>query len=587
MSPVLRSAFLTVFAYFAVAANAAVVRGSVSNTEGVRLTGKVVTAYDASGVLRGTTTTDVSGNYALPLPAGSYRVLAYDNDGTYATAFHANADSFESSPFVQLGSADVVANFVLPLGGRVTGMVIADGAPLSGAVVEAYNLSGTRRGSTTTNASGQYSIVLPAGEYKMYAYGALGVFAGEFGGNVRAFADAPVTRVNPPAATPLSFELERAARVDGSVIDADTRAALPGRIVYVYTAAGALVTTTTTDTAGSFAVNLGPGQYRFVAGDPLRIYAPAFYDGSRSFENADVVTLSAAELRPNLTIAAMRGAVISGTVNGGAGLAVAAYNADGSLHASTVVDGAGAYAMVVAPGEYRVAAYDPAGVYATQFYQAATSFLAARPVAILAGQTLSSISFAAVRAGRFTGTVRDASTLQPLGGMTVAAYDAAGALTGEATTASNGTFTMPVAPAQYRLIVFDPRLDYATAYAGGASSYEATVPLTIVADATNTVDFAMSRGVRVTGVVRDPSNFGIDGVEVFALDASGRRVAGTTTSAGAFTFVVVAGSWEVMAIDPAHRYAPSARTPVTVGSTPPAPFTIRMTPLTRRRTVRS
>lgn len=589
MSPTSRATLLSLLlCLLATAANAAIVRGTVTSAAGgSALSGMTVSAYDASGALRGTTTTDASGQYTLTLPAGSYRVLAYDNSGTYATVFYGNAESFETSAFVQATeTAIVTANFALPRGGTVGGVVLASGAPLANAIVEAYNLSGTRRAFTTTNASGQYSLVLPAGDYKIFAYDANGVFAGEFAGNVRAFSDAAPVRVNPPASTDASFVLERAARVTGSVVDADTRAPLAGKLVYAYTAAGSLVATTTTDASGAFRFHIGPGQYRFVAGDPERLYAPAFYATSGSFEQSDVVTLAAGEQRSNVTLAATRGAVVSGRISGGAGLLVAAYNVDGTLHTTARANEAGEYALVVAPGEYKLALIDPAGVYATLFYPSTTSFFAAAEIAILAGQTLQAIDFTAARAGRFTGTVRDANTLQPLGGMTVAAYDATGALVAQTTTAANGTYTLAVAPGQYRVVAFDTRLDYATSYAGGAPSYEATVPLTIAADATNTADFTMRRGTRVTGYVVDPNGAGIENAEVFALDASGNRVAGARTSGGAFTFVVAPGTYNVIAIDPSHRFTRSGSMPLVVGSTSPAPVTIVLAPTVRRRSVR-
>lgn len=570
-------------------AAAATVRGVVTSAAGgARLSGSVVAAYDAAGAPPASATTDASGQYFLTLPAGSYRLLAYDPEGTYATVFYGNAESFETTSFVQVvDGSPVDANFTLPRGGTLSGWVSASNAPLAGAVVEAYNLSGTRRGFTTTNASGQYSLVLPAGDYKLFAYDANDFFAGEFAVNVRAFADAALVPVDPPAATTRSFILERAARVSGTVVDAQTRAPLTGKLVYAYTAGGSLVATTATDFSGAFRFSLGPGPYRFVAGDPGRVYAPSFYGGSRSFERSDMVTVVSGEQRPGVTLAAERGAIVSGRVNAAATVVVAAYNLDGTQHTSTTSD-AGLYTLVVAPGDYKLAVLDPTGTYATQFYAGMTTFAGATELTILVGQTLTGIDFTPPRAGRFTGTILDAATLQPLGGMTIAAYDAAGVLVAHTTSASNGTYTLAITPGQFRLLVFDTRLEYATAYAAGATSYEATVPLSVEANGVQSVGFVMRHGVRVTGTVADESGAGIDGAEVFALDEAGNRVAGATTSGGAFTLVVPPGTYNFAVIDPRHRYATSwTATPVAVGSTPPAPLTFTMTAVTRRRAVRS
>ena len=576
----------------AVPAEAAVVRGLVTTGNNIALSGKTAEAWRLDGpnwVRQAFATSDAAGAYTLAnLPAGSYRVLAYDNAGEYATSFYTNAESFDVTPVISLEvTSQVTADFVLPVGAILSGAVTTNAGPLAGAIVEAYNLSGTRRGTATTNASGQYSIVLPTGEYKIFVYDPNGFWAGEFGGNVRAFADAGVVRMNAPSGLTLPFALDQAARASGRVVDADTAAPLAGKTVYLYTAPGSLVTTATTATDGSFGFNVGPGSYRFVAGDPSHVYAPVFYAASRSFANSDVVTLAAGEQRPNLTLAAQRGAIISGRIIGAGGLVVAAYNLDGTAHTSTAASATGEYSLVVAPGEYKVAVFDPSASYATQFYPQTTSFVAAESLGVLAGQTLTAIDFTAARAGRFAGVVREAGTLIPLAGKTVAVYDAAGALVAQTTTASNGTYILPVAPAQYRVLVYDAGLTFATAYAGGATSYEATVPLTVTADATNTLDFTMSRGVHVTGFVRDAAGLGVDGTDVFALDASGNRAAGAPTRDGAFTLVVVPGTYTLVSIDPLRRYARSAGIPITVGSSSPPSVTITVTSPVRRRTVRA
>jgi large repetitive protein len=570
----------------AAAAQAATVHGTVSSESGGRLASKVVAAYDTSGNLRGTATTTATGEYFLDVPAGSYRLLAYDNEGVYATAFYAGADSFESTPIVQVtSSVAFTANFVLPLGGTARGVVLTPNGPLAGAIVEAYNLSGTRRGFTTTNAGGEYSLVLPAGAFKLIAYDANGVFAGEFHDDARAFADAVPVSIMPQGVQAISFALERAARVTGTISDAATNIRLGGMLVYAYTAAGALVAQTQSDPSGTFRFNLGPGQYRFLAADPDLVFAPAFYATSSSFERSDVVTLTAGQERNDLRLVSARGAVISGHVTGPANAIVAAYNLDGTLHNSTTLDASGQYRFVVAPGVYKLAVIDPAGVYATEFYPDVTHFGAAREVRMGASQPFNFVNFTPARAGRFAGTVRDVATQAPLSGMTVAAYDATGALIGQTTTAANGTYSLPLAPGAYRLLVFDTRLNYAAGYANGATSFETTALVNVAADATVTADLGMRRGTRVTGTVT-ANGVPVDGAEVFALDAAGNRVAGAMVRAGAFTIVVAPGTYRFQVIDPRSRYFPSEAITVAVGSQSPAPIAFTVTPGRKHRAAR-
>ncbi len=566
-------------------ADAAVVRGTVT-APGGSLPGAVVSAYDVTGFLR-ETTTNASGQYMLTLPEGPYRLLAYDASGVYATAFYGGADSYDSTVWLQVvDGSSVTTDFALAAGGKVAGTVSESRGPLRSAVVEAYNLSGTRRGFAKVNALGEYTLVLPAGDYKIFAYDENKFFAGEFYSNVRVFADAPSVRVTPPGATGITLTLEKAGHATVTVVDAVTRVPLGEQTVYAYTAAGALIATGKTEN-GSYRFTLAPGQYRFVSGDPNRVYGPSFYASGRSFEASEVVTLAAGDERP-LTLAAERGAVFTGhVVDVTARLDVAAYNLDGTLHNRTTTNDAGRYDLVVAPGQYKLAVLDPAGAYATQFYSGRMTFVTAAEITAVAGQTLTALDFRPLRAGRFTGVVRNGGTQQALGGVTVAAYDSSAAFVTETTTAPNGTYTLAIAPGTYRLAAFDTRLEFATAYAAGASSYEASVPRTVAADEAIIVDFAMSRGVRVTGTVNQQNGAPIDGVEVFALDASGNRVAGATSINGAFTMVVLPGTYTFTTLDARRRFAPRWIPSVTVGSTSPAPLTFTLTAVVRRRTARS
>lgn len=588
MSPKLRATLASLLlCLLAASATAATVHGTVSSAvTNLRLEGKVVAAYDASGTLRGSATTDIGGSYILTLPAGSYRLLAYDPLGTYATVYYNNAESFDTSEFVDL-TVDRTVNFLLPEGGRVIGVVEVGSGRLSGAVVEAYNLSGTRRGFTVTNALGEYSIVLPAGDFKLVAYDETGLYASEFYVESRTFSQATPVRVTPAATRAnVSFTLETGARLSGTVLDAATQAPLPGMLVYAYTSAGVLVATTTTDANGAYRFSLAAGQYRFVAADPARVYGPVFYETGRSFEQALVVTLLAAQQRGGVNLSLQRGAVFTGHAL--PNVTIAAYNVDGTLHNSVTTDASGNYTLVVAPGKYKLAALDPAGTYAAQFHSGAVDFGTATQYVVLGGQTLNAIDFAPVRAGRINGTVRAASNGVPLSGMTVQAYNVLGALVAETTTATTGTYSLAVAPGQYRVLAFDARLEYATAYAGGASSFDTTFPVTVNADAAVTADLAMQRGIRVSGEVRSTFGAPIDRVDVFALDPNGNRVAAATTGAnGAFTIALPAGTYTFFVSDPQHRYA--ARhfaTPVLVqqGNVPALQFTL-MTP-SRRRAVR-
>ena len=567
-------AVLLFSAVLTLSAAAAIVSGTVSGSGGVRLAGKVVEAYGLDGILRGTASTDSAGAYMLSLPAGEYRLLAYDPQGTYATEFYPAAESFEQSARVSVREGSPVQiHFTLPLGGTIAGTVTAANAPLATAVVEVYNLSGSRRGFTRTNAAGEFSLVVPAGDYKLFAYDANDVYAGEFHANARTFVEALSVRMVVGNMQTVSFALDRAAHVSGSVLDAATRLGIPGMIVYAYTPDGKLVATRTTDAQGHFRFTLQGGQYRFVAGDPARLYGPSFWNEARSFARADILTLSSGIDRRDLHLLAERAAIIRGRVTT-LGSEVVAYNLDGTVHAQATAGSFGEYTLVVAPGQYKLAAVSTAAT-ATEFYRDTPDFHAAQVITVLGGQTLSNIDFDPPRAGRFTGTVRDAVTQQPLPGMTVAAYDAAGVRVAETTTRADGTYTLLAAPGEYRVVAFDTRLEYATSYA--------PAPRAIAVDATETIDFTMRRGTRVSGTVALANGSGIDGAEVLAFDLSGNLAGGATTEDGAFTIVVVPGTYTFVA---RTRFTSATLGPIDVGSVSPAPLSFVLEGSARRRASR-
>jgi len=585
MRLLLRALFAAAVLGAAIAANAALVTGTVTAaSNGVPLAGKIVAAYDASGTLRASATTDGTGLYVIHLDPGAYRLLAYDPTGQYATTFDANAESFENSPLRTIPASGSLISFALVRGGSITGDVRnTNGSALPGMIVEAYNLSGTRRGFTTTNASGDYSLVLPPGEYKIVAYDATGFHAQAFFPSARSFADATPVRVDEGVSTDVGLVLGVAARVSGSVIDATTQAPLASMLVYAFTSAGARVAVTSTDAAGQFRFALPAGDYRFVAADAAGNYATAYYDGSHSFATSRVIVVSAGEQRSDIHIALTRGVRIRGRVNA-PNLVVAAYNLDGTLHAMTTSDAAGAYTLVVAPGDYRIAVSDFSGVYATRFYGGGSDFRFAQTLHVISD--LVNIDVTLPRGGRVSGTVRTDSG-QPLHGITVAAYDVAGMIAGSATTGADGRYSMVVAAGTYRVLAFDPQLVYATSFVGGATSYEATAPVVVETDAALTIDFTMRWGVRVSGTVSTDKGTPLTGVEIFALDSNGNRAAAAESVNGAFAIVVPAGTYRFIAIDPFRRYVsaePTAPIVISEGQIPPS-IALTLRTMARRRAV--
>ncbi len=595
------SSTLLIAVFFgAFAAEAQTIGGRVhASADGSLLPSMVVAAYTTSGVLQANTTTDVNGRYDMALPAGQYRMLAYDPAGKYATEFANDAPSFEESLLIAVAASQaVVLDFALPAGFTVSGTATTSGGPRPGLTVTAYNLSGTRRGFTAVSANGLYSMVLPAGSYKLVAYDDAGAFAPAFYRDRTSFAEAePVVVGN---GTPqANFFLQLGARIFGLVTDS-TGAPVENASVYAYTAAGKFVTFVTTGVSGSFTMTLQPGSYRFVAIDNTFRFAAAFYGDATSFEQSPAVTVSAGQIRSGLTFHFDRGGLIAGSVvdatngNGIAGITVAAYNSDGTERTFVTTDAKGHYVILLPPGTFRLAAFDTNLVWATQFYSMQASFARATGLSATIGQSITLAPFALSHGGRVSGTVTGRTTHAAIAGAIVIAYDAAGIALGQTTTDPDGRYHLVLPEGSYRLVAADPALFYAPGYSGQSANLDQAAEIAVVTDAETTADFALQRGTLVGGGVFDPLQRPVPGIQVTFLDPAGHRVATVSSGAdGGFEVSLVPGPYKILLVDPAGRFsatyfgsaALSSATVFVVDATGAPHLTLTMQPFSRRRAV--
>lgn len=587
-------------AFFAASAQAQTVSGTVREVDGGPLRLMVVAAYTVGGTVEANTTTDNSGRYDLTLPAGQYRLLTYDPTGIYATEFANDAPSFEESPLVALTVNQVVPlNFSVRRGVAISGNAVTSGGPRAGMTVAAYNLSGTRRGFTTTNGAGNFSIILPPGDYKFVAYDDAGVFAPSFFRDQDSFDTANVVTVQTgKPQTNITFFLPLAIRVAGIVTDT-ARVPIADATVLVYAANKTYLGFMTTGADGRFAFTLPPGAYRFVAIDPSFQFAAGFPSDATSFETSPVISLNAGQSKTDLTIRLERGGRVEGDVIDRAtgapirGITVAAYNGDGTMRTSVTTGANGHYTILLPPGSFRIAAFDSNLVYATQFYPQQPNFARAISISPTTGQTISLQPFTLSHGGRISGTVTDQFSHAAVTGSIVQAFDDNGLLTAE-TVSIDGTYRLVLPPGNYRLVAADPQFHYAPGYSGAAKNFDSATTVSVAADTDTTVSFALARGTLVTGSVVDETHQPIPGIQVSALDANQDRVATATTAAdGTFRLVVVPDKYKFIAVDPNGLYRVAymggtsfadARS-VNVDSTGAPPLTVIIASSNRRRAV--
>ena len=224
-----------------VGANGATISGTVTSNTGSPLAAMTVDTYTTAGALAASDGTTSTGTYALTVPAGTYRVLAYDPAGNFATSFYADAESFDTSASVAVTSTQNATNinFRLVRSGFIVGRVSStSGASLPNVTVVAYNLSGTRRGFTSTDSTGSYTLALPPGTFKLVAYDDGLAYTPTFFDNAASFPAATPITVASMESTTVNLKLPLAAKLTGSITDRAMLTVLPAMRVTAYASDG-------------------------------------------------------------------------------------------------------------------------------------------------------------------------------------------------------------------------------------------------------------------------------------------------------------------------------------------------------------
>ncbi|MET0624079.1 MAG: carboxypeptidase regulatory-like domain-containing protein [Pyrinomonadaceae bacterium] len=409
-------------------------------------------------------------------------------------------------------AADQGGNFTgTPTSYRLTGRVTSGGAALSGVTV---NVTGSQAATLTTDANGNYSVMLPAnGNYTVTP-------------SRRHYTFAPAsTTVNPLAsdrAADFAATLNR-HRISGRVTRANGQA-MSGVAVAL---SGSQTGTTTTDANGdySFANLPAGGNYTLTptrAGYGFNPASRAFNDLGADASAPFVVTPSSF----NIT-----GRVASG----GTGVSGVTVTLSGSRIATTTTDAGGNYSLAVtSEGTYTVT---PSKQHYT-FAPASLSFTDP-----LSNKTA---DFAAtINRHKISGRVTRANG-QAMSGVAVTL---SGAQTATATTDANGGYSFTNLPAGS---------DYTVTPARAGYDFTPKSRPFVALGADQTADFTVAPiNVAIAGRVTS-AGVGLSGVTV-AL--SGARTATSTTDAGgAYTFTVTSeGTYTVTPSRTNYTFAPASQ----------------------------
>ena len=215
-------------------------------------------------------------------------------------------------------------------------------------------------------------------------------------------------------------------------------------------------------------------------------------------------------------------------------MTVQAYNPAG-FPVTALTDSQGRYLLVVSPGTYRLVAYDNAGNYAVHFHGGANSFETSEAINVTAGQQVM-VDFRLQAGQPIRGLVRTSANV-PLEGAVVAAYNLDGSRRTFVTTNADGTYTLTVPAGSYKVVAYHERSAYIPVFFRNEKLFEEA---TVVTPPAGSVDFFLTRGTRVSGVVREaPLGIPLSNISVVAYDLQGQVQYRTNTNpAGEFAFVL-------------------------------------------------
>ncbi|MBI2353617.1 MAG: carboxypeptidase regulatory-like domain-containing protein [Deltaproteobacteria bacterium] len=428
---------------FASATETGVIRGTVTDNTGKKLTDVFVSADIV--MLGGLaswwlsdfyTWTDANGQYSMTLPVGNYYVGFFASD--YAGEYYNNVNIYNSYTDAQAiavtPSSVSIADAVLESTGLISGTVRdTSGTPISGVTVTAYNANGKVMGGASTDQNGVYHInYLLAGAYKVYF---------EIEGtnnniwyNQTSKESATTVSVNSGFVETSNINAILArGRIVGQVTDRNN-AAIKSVTIKLLDANLKEILSTSTDTSGNYKFdNIKPGDYKIYFQSPnSSTYLSEWFNDSETPVAAESIRVAAgAEVVANAVLgpfASIAGKVTSTDNTALANVTVTAYHAvTGETAGTATTDANGLYTinLFVSGGTYKLS-FMPAALsgYLSSWYGDKPDFPTAQPAAVARGGMLSNLDAVLKPGGMVSGKVTDESGT-PLATATVAAYNPA------------------------------------------------------------------------------------------------------------------------------------------------------------------
>ncbi len=520
-----------------------------------------------SGISSVCNITDESGDYALSkLAAGEYRVEFFpesQNTQNYLRQYYnAKATFAGANPVsVTAGATTSSIDAALHAGGQVSGTVTnaETKAALNEVEVCAFQTSGEFvERCADTNASGAYTVVgLPTGSYTVEFRSFGGEYAPQYYNGKSQQGEATAVGVVAGSTTPsINAALLPAAEITGTVTDAATKAPINEiEVCALQASSGSFVQCTTTNTSGEYTIRpLPPGEYK-VEFSPFfgstANYTAQYYNGKKTFTEADVVTLAAGDSATSINAALHEAGKITGKVTDASttspieGIEVCARGVSGEFLGNCgLTNASGEYAVkALTTGEYKVEFTGDGHNYLTQYYNGKTTFAEGQLVAVTSGEATTGINAALQPGGKITGTVTGTVSKAPVGSISVCAFPKNGGIDGCGFTNASGEYSIVALPTgEYTVEFSGDGQNYITQYYNGKANFGEAQLLSVTAGATTAnINAALEVGGEITGTVTAfKSKEPIANVQADIYTPTGSFITGASTNAnGEYTAVAL------------------------------------------------
>lgn len=462
----------------------------------------------------GVTNSQVNGTFPVGLNT-SFTVPAglLDSNGRYN--FRVMLENVTSNVLLNRSSTYIS----LPAQGVMHGQIhqIDGTTPIGGATVEALGVSSGTPSliPTTTDATGNYSVSLPSGSYRVRAK-APG-YAREYFDNVTPSNEATVLNVTEGSSVVANFNLNEGGAITGHVYQSDGVTPITNANVFIrpsnYFFDDGFRINTASD--GSYAVDgLALGQYKVTAESP-NYASKKYYDNIYGWSNSNNVAVTPPNTTTGVNINLDIGASISGYVLDASG--TTPIGNVGLIADSPGFEGIGSRSN--ADGSYTISGLPPGGYtirigefipgwYAGEFYDSKYTWGTADRVPVAEGENKVGIDFTLDEGGAITGQVFDKNSGNPLSGIHMRPFFLNGdGLTPLVWTDANGRYRVNLRPGTYAILGYGEP-NYISQWYQEASNIGSATPVIVnFKQETSGVDLYLTRPGSISGQV-----FEIDGV---------------------------------------------------------------------------